>query len=149
LTREIAQADQEFEDETKTDETCQRLMTVPGVGPVTALCFVATVDEIARFGSAHSLESYVGLVPGEDSSSDRQRRTSITKAGAKRLRTALVQAAWVLRRQRPNDPIVRWNVAVELRRGKRIAVVALARKLAGVLYALWRNGTTYDPNHRP
>lgn len=148
LNEQIAEADEDLVQEANADKTCQRLMTVPGVGPVTALCFVAAVDEIDRFASAHALESYVGLVPGEDSSSERERRTSITKAGAKRLRTALVQAAWVLRRTRPKDPIVLWNFEVEHRRGKRIAVVALARKLAGVLHALWRNDTTYDPLYR-
>ena len=148
LNEQIAEADVDLTEESNNDETCKRLMTVPGVGPVTALCLVAAVDEIARFANAHALESYVGLVPGEDSSSTRERRTGITKAGAKRLRTALVQAAWVLRRARPKDPMVLWNVEVEQRRGKRIAVVALARKLAGVLYAIWRDGTTYDPLHR-
>jgi len=148
LSEQIAEADAELSDEANRDETCQRLMTVPGVGAVTALCFVAVVDEISRFGNAHALESYIGLVPGEDSSSTRERRTGITKAGAKRLRTALVQAAWVLRRSRPKDPMALWNIELEHRRGKRIAVVALARKLAGVLHALWRNGTIYDPLHR-
>jgi hypothetical protein len=59
----------------------------------------------------------------------------------------LVQAAWNLRRYRPADPITQWSAEIEQRRGKHIATVAVARKLAGVLYALWRDGTRYDPKH--
>ena len=62
----------------------RRLMTVPGVGPPTALRFVAALDDIRRFRSAHPVESYLGLVPGENSSSERQHRSSITKAGRPR-----------------------------------------------------------------
>ena len=143
LSRQIAEADKEQLALAGTHPTCQRLMTVPGVGPVTALRFVAAIDDVTRFGGAHALESYLGLVPGEHSSSERQRRTGITKAGAAKLRWALVQATWSARRSRPHDPMVRWAAQIEQRRGRRIAMVALARKMAGILYALWRDGTTY------
>lgn len=145
LSEQIKEADKDLELQTKEDEICQRLMSTPGVGPVTALRFVATVDSIARFNNAHVLESYIGLTPGENSSGDKQRRTGITRAGAAALRWTLVQAAWSLRRCRPNDPMVLWNREIERRRGKQIAIVALARKLAGVLFALWRDGTHYNP----
>jgi transposase len=79
-----------------------------------------------------------------NSSSERARRTGITKAGPTRLRWALVQAAWNFRRTRQDDPAVLWSRGIEQKRGRRIAIVALARKLAGILYALWRDGTTYD-----
>jgi len=143
LTDQIENANEELQEIAAADLTCQRLMTVPGVGPVTAIRFVAAVDEVSRFGSAHAVESYIGLVPGEQSSSDRQRRTGITKAGAAKLRWALVQASWCARRSRPHDPMVKWANQVEQRRGRRIAMVALARKIAGILYALWRDGTNY------
>jgi transposase len=100
-----------------------------------------------RFATAHQVESYLGLVPGENSSSDRQQRLSITKAGPTALRWVLVQAAWALKRTRRQPaaiPLQLWAHQVELRRGKRIAMVALARKLAGILYAIWRDGTEYD-----
>jgi transposase len=147
LNKQIAEADEELSTLAEQDETCQRLMTVPGVGPVTALRFVAAIDDRTRFASAHRVESYLGLTPGEDSSSERQRRTGITKAGAPRVRWALTQAAWSARRCRPNDPMVVWSKQVELRRGKRVAVSALCRKLAGILYAIWRDGSTYDAHH--
>jgi len=124
---------------------CRRLMTVPGVGPVTAVRFVAALDDAARFSNAHALESYVGLTPGENSSSERQRRTGITKAGPTELRRALVQAAWSAFRTQPSAPMVVWATQIAARRGKFIAVVALARKMAGILFALWRDGTIYRP----
>ena len=130
------------------DELCQRLMTVPGVGPSTAVRFVAAIDDITRFESAHKVESYLGLVPGESSSSERQQRLSITKAGSASVRWVLGQAAWALQ-VRCRDPGARplqlWAAEIVRRRGRRIATIALARKLAGILYALWRDGTTYEP----
>ncbi len=105
------------------------------------------LDRTDRFPSAHHVESYVGLVPGEKSSAESQQRLSITKAGSPGLRWALVEAACSLRAcSRSSDarPLQAWALDVEKRRGKRIATVALARKLAGILYALWKDGTTYD-----
>jgi transposase len=122
---------------------CRKLMTVPGVGPVTAVRFVAALDEVQRFPNAHALQSYLGLTPGENSSSERQRRTGITKAGPAPLRRVLVQAAWSALRTRPTDPMVIWANQIATRRGMFIAVVALARKIAGILFALWRDGATY------
>jgi transposase len=148
LNVHIKEADKELETLAKKDPVCQRLTSVPGIGPATSMRFVAALDDRARFPSAHSVEAFLGLTPGENSSSDRQRRTSITKAGPSMVRTNLVQAAWTLRRTRPNDPMSKWAEQIEQRRGKFIATVALARKLAGVLFALWRDGTRYEPNHR-
>jgi transposase len=145
LNEEIHQADRELAAAAKADSVGRRLMTVPGVGPTTALRFVAALDEVSRFPGAHAVESYLGLVPGEDSSAERERRTSITKAGPTALRWCLVQAAWAARRTRRKDPMHRWVDEVEKRRGKRVAVLALARKLAGILFAVWRDGTVYEP----
>jgi transposase len=147
LTEEINEADKAVEDLAGADETCRRLMTVPGIGPLTAVRFVAAIDDVSRFANAHQVESYLGLVPGESSSSERQQKLSITKAGPPALRWVLVQAAWALRtrsKQAAAVPLQLWAHRIELRRGKRIATVALARKLAGILYAIWRDGTEYD-----
>lgn len=137
---EIAAADEELEALAKSDPVCRRLMSVPGVGPLTAVRFVAAIDDVSRFDRASALQSYLGLVPGEKSSSDRRHLTSITKAGAPQVRWALVQAAWSARRWRKDDPMIRWALEVEERRGKKVAIVALARKMAGILYAIWRGG---------
>ncbi|HEY7955932.1 MAG TPA: IS110 family transposase [Polyangia bacterium] len=144
LTVQIRAADKHVAQLAKSDELCRRLMTVPGIGPITALRFKATLDEHDRFASAHAVQSYLGIVPGEHSSSERRQRLSITKAGPVALRWSLVQAAWSARRYAADDPMVRWCFEVEKRRGKRIAVVALARKLAGILFAIWRDGSVYD-----
>ena len=129
----------------------QRLTTAPGVGPVIATAFVATLDEAGRFGGAHQVESYLGLVPSEDSSADRHRRGHITKAGSPRMRWLLVQAAWAALRSRRADTagLRAWAAQLAKRRGHRIATVALARRLAGILFAMWRDQTTFDGTHYP
>jgi transposase len=123
---------------------CRRLMSIPGVGKITALAFVGSIDDVKRFPAAHHVGAYLGLTPGEDSSSKRQRRTTITKAGPSFVRFALVQAAWVLIRKYPSDPISRWGAQIAARRGAKIAAVAIARKLAGVMFALWRDNSSYN-----
>jgi len=145
LCTQIAAADRELTEEAKSDETCRRLMTVPGVGPVSSVRFVAALDTCTRFENAHKVASYLGLTPGENSSSERVRRTGITKAGATAVRRVLVNAAWVARRYAQGDPMVLWCHELEKRRGKFIAVTALARKLASIMFAIWRDGSTYTP----
>lgn len=146
LNLSIRESERELERCAKQEPVAKALMTVPGVGPMTAVCFVATLDTRERFASAHHVQAYLGLTPGERSSSDRQRRTGITKAGSRRMRWLLVQAAWAARRSRRarSSPLVQWSLQVEKRRGKGVAVVGLARKLAGLLFAMWRDGTLYD-----
>jgi transposase len=145
MTEQIGHYDQQIRDLAELDPICVKMMTMPGVGPITALRFRAALDEIERFKGSHAVGSYLGLAPGENSSSQRKRRTGITKAGPARVRRVLVQAAWTLLRVRPNDPVVRWAKKIAERRGHKVAVVALARKLSGILYAMWRDNTTYDP----
>jgi hypothetical protein len=122
-----------------------RLMTVPCVGSVVAAGFVSVIDDAGRFRNAHQVESYLGLVPSEDSTGGRRRLGAISKAGNPYLRSLLVEASWTLLRKKDGDPLSRWARQVARRRGPRIAVVALARRLAGVLWAVWRDDTVYDP----
>jgi transposase len=145
LTSQIDQADDDLATMAKASAVCRRLMTVPGVGPVTAVRFEAALDRVERFESAHQVEAYLGLTPGEYSSSNTKRRTGITKAGSTAVRWLLVQAAWSARNSKRFLPMVHWSHEVEKRRGKRVAIVALARKLAGILFAIWRDGTIFDP----
>lgn len=146
VTEQIRKADRQIRELASDDEVCRRLMTVPGVGAVVALRFRAVVDDHARFDSAHSIEAYLGLTPGEHSSAERRRRTGITKAGSRHARWLLVQAAWSAIRHRANDPMVLWAMRIAHRRGRHVAAVALARKLAGILYAIWRDGSSYRPS---
>ena len=128
------------------DPIAARLATAPGVGPVTASAFVATIDDITRFHSAHELEAYLGVVPSERSSGEKRQLGRITNAGNGRMRWLLVEAAWqILRSKSPATAALRaWTLPIAQRRGKRIAVVALARRRAGVRYAMWRDGVPYD-----
>ena len=84
-------------------------------------------------------------MPSEFSSGERQQRGAITKTGNTRLRWLLIEAAWSIMRSRnpKTDELRRWTQGIALRRGQRIAIVALGRKLAGVLFAMWRDGTAF------
>lgn len=145
LNAEIAAADQRLVAQMAADPIAQLLATVPGIGPITACALVATIDDITRFSSAHQLEAYLGVVPGERSSGEQRRVGRITKAGNARARWLLVEAAWRILRSRSEATAAlrAWTLAIAARRGKRIAIVALARRLAGIVYAMWRDHTPY------
>lgn len=145
LTRQILAAEKELKQLATEHAVCKRLMTVPGVATITAVRFVAAIDDVTRFRNAHAVQSYIGLTPGEMSSSDSKRRTGITKAGPRDLRRTLVQAAWCMMRTQ-NDPLATWARTLAQRKHRFVAVVALARRLAGLLFALWRDGTNYNPS---
>ena len=143
---EIEAADARIAAIAADDPVIQRLRTVPGVGPITATAFVATLDTWERFAGPHQVEAYLGLAPSERSSGEKQHRGGITKAGNSRARWLLVEAAWAILRSRRDDaePLRRWAQRVALRRGMKVGIVALARKLAGILYAMWRDGSRYE-----
>jgi transposase len=147
VNQQLAYSDERIAAVARADERVARLQTVPCVGPVTAAAFVATLDDAGRFARAHQVEAYLGLVPREWSSGEGQRRGRITKAGQRRVRSLLVQAAVSIRRLRhPTTTALReWTERLAARRGRFIAVVALARRLAGILYARLRDGTRYQP----
>jgi transposase len=147
VTEQVQAANKQARRLAKEHPVCRRLMTVPGVGPLTSLRFVAAIDDPSRFPTAHRVQSYVGLTPGEHSSSQRERKTGITKAGPSELRRCLVQAAWSVMLARRSHPMLEWVRQIAQRRSRPVAVIALARKLAGILFAIWRDGTTYEANH--
>ena len=143
---EVEGADARIAEIAASDPVIGRLRTVPGVGPITATAFVAALDTWERFSGPHQVEAYLGLVPSEMSSGERQHRGRITKAGNSRARWLLVEAAWSILRSRreETEPLRRWAQRVALRRGTKVAIVGLARKLAGILYAMWRDGSVYE-----
>lgn len=145
LNEQIFELDRMLERTAKQDERVARLCSMPSVGPITALAFVAALDEPERFKGAHQVEAFIGLVPREMSSGEKQHKGRITKVGDTRARWLLVQAAQsMLRLQSPRTEGLRqWAAGIMGRRGKAIAVVALARKIAGILYAMLRDGTEY------
>ena len=146
LNDAIAAADEHLSALEQSDPIVALLMTAPGIGPVTASALVATIDDITRFGSAHQLEAYLGLVPRELSSGEQRRLGPITKAGNRRARWLLVEAAWRILRSKDSETATlrAWVGRLAARRGKRIAIVALARRLAGIVYAMWRDQAPYD-----
>jgi transposase len=145
LNAQIEAADNRISGLERTDPAVALLMTVPGIGPITASAVVAVADDITRFDSAHQFEAFLGLVPGELSSGDTRRIGHITKAGNARVRYLLVEAAWRIIRSKQDDTAAlrAWAVGIA-NRGKGIAVVALARRLAGILYAMWRDDRPFD-----
>jgi transposase len=145
IDRQLQSVDAELGKLCAHEPVIQQLCTVPGVGAIIAASFVSVIDDAKRFHRAHQVESYVGLVPSEDSSGGKRRVGAITKQGNRYLRAMLVQGAWaVMRNSRKDDPLRLWGHALSERRGKRIAVVAVARRLIGILWAIWRDGTVYD-----
>jgi transposase len=142
----IRRADQWAKQQATADAVAARLMTAPGVGPLIALSFRATLDDVTRFTDAGQVSSYLGLVPRESSSGDRRCRGAITKAGPGHLRTLLVQAAWTVWRTPSGSAALHaWVRRLGERRGRKVAVVALARRLARILFAMWRDGHLFQP----
>lgn len=148
LNEQLDEANEELKAMTERDPICVRLMSMPGVGPVTSASFRAAIDSVERFKSARAVESYFGLTPGERSSGLKAFRVGITGAGAARVRGTLVQAAWCAYRSRPLDPMVVWAKNIAARSPVQKAIVALARKMAGILFAMWRDNAEYSASHQ-
>ena len=142
LTPKIEQLSQALEEEVERRPLTRRLMTHPGVGPLTALAFELVIGTAERFQCGKQIASYVGLVPSEESSGDRRRLGHISKQGNSLLRYLLVEAAQVTVRSQPEWRSKFFHLA--LRRGRKIAEVAMARKLAVDLYWMWRRGWDYE-----
>lgn len=143
---QLRMADAKLEQVCRQEPAVVELCTTPGVSIIIAAQYVSVIDDAKRFKHAHQVESYLGLVPSEHTSVHRK-LGSITKQGNSYLRALLVQAGWCILRSKAKDPLVLWAKEVSRRRGKRIAVVAVARRLAGILWAMWRKGTVYDAEH--
>jgi len=142
LNPTIAELTQAVEQEVEKCPEAKRLMTHPGVGALTALALVLIIGTPERFGSGKSIASYLGLVPSEESSGDRRRLGHITKQGNSLLRFLLVEAAQVTVRSDPEWRGKFFHLA--MRRGRKIAKVAMARRLAVRLYWMWRKGWDYE-----
>jgi transposase len=145
LTTEIAAYDARLQARTARDGVVAHLQSVPGIGLIVATTFRAFVDRPERFAHAGQVSAAIGVVPHEDSSAERRHRGHITKAGPRELRSLLVQAAWVCWRHPGSATLKAWADRVAARRGRRIAVVALARRLSRILFAVWRDGRPFDP----
>lgn len=122
----------------RSDQVCRRLMTMPGVGPVTALTYRATVDDPARFRRSRSVGAYLGLTPRRYQSGETDRVGRITKVGDGETRTALFEAANVILRPSTRwSSMKAWAMRISTRQGSKRAKVALARRMAVTLHRMW------------
>ena len=131
-------------DQVRADPVCRRLMTVPGVGPVTALTFRATVDVPARFARSRSVGAHFGLTPRKWQSGEIDRMGRISKCGDAMMRTVLYEAATVmLTRTTRWSWLKAWAMQVAKRRGQARARVALARRLGVILHRIWVDNSEF------
>ena len=129
----------------RDDEVCRRLMTVPGVGPVVALTYRATVDVPARFRNSKAVGAVFGLTPSKHQSGEVDRSGAISRCGDDMMRTMLYEAAHImLVRSTKWSWLKAWAMQIARRRGLKKAVVALARRLAVIMHRIWVDGTEFQ-----
>ena len=130
------------------DACCQRLMTVPGIGPTISSAIVAAVGDASGFASGRDLSAWLGLVPRQMSTGDRTILGRITKRGNRYVRTLLVQAAHIILVRRPKSAQIGlwpWIEAASKRLHRNVLIIALANKLARIAWAVLARGTVYQP----
>jgi len=147
LTRSIQALDRELAERERKEKRAARLQTMPKVGRIASLTFLAAVDDVKRFRSSRKLVGYSGLAPTVRSSGERTEYGSISRAGRRELRAVWVQVAHLVAADtsRATQPLRTWFNRVARRRGKKTAIVALARRLLVIAYHLLRDGTVYEP----
>jgi transposase len=134
----------------RRDPVVRRLMTLPGVGAITALSFRATIDDPGRFANARAVGAYLGLTPRRYASGEIDRQGRISKCGDRQTRGYLYEAANVLLyRVTRWSALKAWALRLKRRAGHKKAAVALARKIAVVLTRMWRDGTTFRWTKQP
>ena len=144
ILKAVAAIDADMKRMARTSTVCARLMTVPGVGPITALAFAAAIDDPKRFRRSRDVGAYLGLVPRRYQSGEIDYTGSISKRGDVRVRTLLYEAANVmLARYAGPLKMKAWAQAIGARSTMRKARVALARRLAIILHAMMRDGTEF------
>jgi transposase len=128
----------------RDDEVCRRLMTVPGVGPVVALTYRATVDVPARFRNSKAVGALFGLTPAQHQSGESDRTSGISRCGDEMMRVMLYEAAQImLVRSARWSWLKAWAMNIARHRGMKKAIVALARRLAVIMHRIWIDGTEF------
>jgi len=127
----------------RDDEVCRRLMTVPGVGPVVALTYRATVDVPARFRKSKSVGAVFGLTCAKYQSGEIDRSGAISRCGDEMMRVMLYEAAQSMLRSTKWSWLKAWAMQIARRRGMKKAIVALARRLAVIMHRIWVDGTEF------
>jgi transposase len=142
----VAAIDADMKKMARVSGECRRLMTIPGVGQLTALAFTAAVDNPGRFRRSRDIGAYLGLVPRRYQSGEVDYTGSISKCGDRRMRTLLYEAANVmLTRYKGPLKLKDWALAIAARSTMRKARIALARRLAIIMHAMLRHGTEFRP----
>lgn len=150
LLAAVRRSDRQLKRHAAADPVCRRLMTVPGVGPITALAYRAAVDAPERFARSADVPAAFGLVPRIDNSGEREHTGAISKYGDAMIRSLLFEAAnALLTRTRKSFALKRWALKVAKRRGMNRAKVALARRLAVILHRMWVDGTDFNLQEAP
>jgi transposase len=146
LTRSIQDLDRELAEHEREEKRAARLQSMPMVGRIASLTFLAAVDDVKRFPSSRKLVGYSGLAPTVRSSGERTEYGSISREGRRELRAVWVQVAHLVAADttRATQPLRTWFNRVARRRGKKTAIVALARRLLIIAYHLLRDDTIYD-----
>jgi transposase len=145
LAEQLTRLDKLVRDQARGDAVCRRLMTMPGVGAIVALSYVAAVDDPTRFSKSKAVGPALGLTPSRYQSGATDRPGAITKAGDARARVALFEAAHVMMTRVARwFPLKAWAMRVAARRGAKRAKVALARRLAVILHRMWVDGTDFQ-----
>ena len=127
----------------RDDEVCRRLMTIPGVGPVVALTFRATVDVPARFRKSKAVGAVFGLTCSKYQSGEIDRSGRISRCGDEMMRVMLYEAAQAMLRSKKWSWLKAWAMQIARRRGMKKAIVALARRLAVIMHRIWVDGTEF------
>ena len=128
----------------KSNTVCRRLLTVPGVGPVTALALATAIDDPARFVHSRDVGAHLGLTPRKYASGEIDRNGAISKSGDQLAREALFLAAHaLLTRVTRWSTLKAWGMSIAKRRGLRHATVAVARKLAVIMHRMWSDGSEF------
>ena len=147
--RRIDQVSRQLERTGRETPAVEYLLSVPGIGPLTATALVAFVGDVRRFASGRRFSSYLGLVPKERSSGETRRLGRISKRGDVYLRTLLIHGAravlWAAKKKAHPDALSAWALELEAKRGHNKAAVALANKLARITWSVWRDGRNYQP----
>lgn len=145
LDDEIRQSDQAIMALAKADETARRLMTVPGIGPVTASALVASVQDISAFSGPREFAAFLGLTPRQNSSGGKERLGRVSKMGNRYLRKLLVVGAHAVlfHRRRSSDALRSWADRLLEAKPFKLVAVAMANKLARIVFALMRDVTHY------
>ena len=149
LRQELAGLEKRVRQFAQDDPVCRRLMTMSRIGAVVALTFRAAVDNPARFRSSKRVGTWVGLTPSRNQSGERDVSGGITKAGDVNLMRALCQAATVMMNRGRSTWLRTWGAQLAQRRGRKIAMVALARRIAVILHRIWVDGTVFQPEVPP